>query len=112
MKLINQIVEKKLIKFDEEFTNNKNNFWDLYQAINLVNSVIPQKINKNVRNELWKKVLKNNEKAVLQMRTLVYKDRAKTYGFLSELMAKEEKETQFGNIYKKGRIAVLDYEYA
>jgi len=111
MNLINQIVEKKMVKFDEEFANNQANFWDLYQAINLVNSIIPQKINRGLRNSLWKRVLNNNEKAILQMRRIVYKDREQTYKFLSESMARDSKEMKFGNLHKKGRIAVLDYEY-
>lgn len=97
--------------FDEDFANNRNNFWDLYQAINISNSVVPVKFNKKVRNELWKKILRGHEKSILLMRTLVYKDRGEVYELLSQLKAKEDKETKMGNIHKDGRFAVLDFEY-
>ena len=111
MKLMNQIIEKKLLKFDEDFTNNQNNFWDLYQSINIANSLLPQKLNKNIRNQLWKKIINGHEKSILIMRTLVYKDRSKVYQFLSELKAEEDKEKKMGNMYKNGRFGVLDFEY-
>lgn len=114
MNLINQVIEKKLLKFDEEFINNKGNFWDLYQVINLSNAILPMQINKHFRNRnrLWKRILKGNEKAVLQIRDFIYKDRENVYKCLAELKLKEEPIAHGGNLWKKGRFAIAEYEYA
>lgn len=111
MKLLSIIIEKKLLKFDEDFINNKINFWGLYQAINLASAVQDVKLNSTARNRLWQRVLKNHEKSILLMRTVVYKDRAKAYEFLKALLEETAKQETFGNFWKAGRFAITDYEY-
>ena len=104
MNLLTSLIENKLLKFDEDFANNQSNFWDFYQAFNLVCQPLE-------RNLLWKKVIGGDEKAILQMRMLVYQDRKLLYEYLTDLRKEEGKEAKMGNLWKPGRFAVLDYEY-
>lgn len=114
MKLISQIIERKIMNADESLMNNKNIVDVLssnYEAINLAYAFAPQPVNISLRNNLWHKVLRNDKKAILVMRRLMYKDRRIALNLLQKIKAKESKEVQIGNLWKKGRFAVLDYEY-
>lgn len=91
--------------------NNKSEFWDLYQAINMINSISEHKIKRKVRNNLWIHFLRGSEKSELTLRSLVYKDRTNIYGFLKEMAIRDSEEHKMGNLYKSGRFAILDYEY-
>ncbi len=108
---LNQVIDKKLSKSDEDYLNNQDSFWDSYQAGNLA-SAISQLNTPSSRNKLWKKFLNGNEKAKLKLKILRYNpDRKHIYDCLRELKMQESKETKIGNLWKKGRFAVLDYEY-
>jgi len=56
MNLINQVIEKKLAKADEDRLNNVDNEWDTYQASNFAGVLSESKINHSI-NKLWKKVI-------------------------------------------------------
>lgn len=109
MKLLKSLVENKLKQFDSDELNDEFDFWNFYQATNLVKSFNLK--DKVYRNKLWKKVLKRNEKSILIMRTLVYKDRKKLYETLSEFHQEDMSEEKMGNFWKSGRFAISSYEY-
>lgn len=109
VKLLVSLIENKLLKFDEDELNNKINHWNFYQARALVGLFKRDEIRK--KNDLWKKVLIGDEKAILLMNLLVYKDRKEIYNRMTKVYEVMADEKKVGDFWKKGRFAVTKFEY-
>lgn len=109
MKLLKNIIENKLKRFDEDELNDTVNFWNFYQARCLAGKFDIAR--RQMRNILWLATINGDEKSKLILKSLVDKDRTEIYVLLTELSLDEGKQSQVGNFWTKGRFAVAEYEY-
>lgn len=115
MRLINQIIEKKLMKYQENIINDNYNFWDFYCAYNLAKVVLEKKTDGEAKkNALYKKILLgiNVEQSIVEMRQIVDKDMNMVMEFQTHSESAINKEFFFQAMYepKKGIIGILDFE--
>ena len=118
MRLIKQLVTKTMELYDKNIISNTPNHWDFYQALNLVLVDLNIKINHNLRNLKYKKLMLEGhlnpdlkEKILIDFNRLVSKDRALINVFLKKHEKAEKEELFYGKMYKKGVLAVYDFEY-
>jgi len=103
------LIEGKLKSFDESQLNNKDLFWNFYQAYNLTGNF--NKIKAKYRNSLFVNFLNGDNVSKIKLGILINKDREKIYSFLSNLKEEEGESSTIGNFHKKGRFGVLSYDY-
>lgn len=119
MKLLQQIINKKLELQDELLINRryKRAIWDFYMVLNISIAVlnIPDKI-EHQRNRLWKRFLLReiDEKSFKKIKLFMNQDMGiiiKALKYLEVTSAKQEVEAGEG-YYKpnKGHIGIMSYE--
>lgn len=109
--LLRQLVERKLMKFDEDFMNKKELFWDFYQSFGMVNAILDKKPNLHGVTDIWRKSKQGDVDSTVLLRSMVYKQRETIYNYLKEIKELEDKEQAVGDMYRSGSIAVLSYDY-
>lgn len=118
MKLLRQLIKKKYEKYNESVSNKKNDYWDFFQAYNLVCVVKEIKISMDERkllNNNWKNWVLgiNTEKSLAVLENFVQNNTHLIANFLKETELLDQKETRFTGLYEKGRniIGVASYEF-
>ena len=111
MKILLSMLEHKLKKFDEDEIQDKFNIWNFYKTYSLVGPI--KKIDAIARNRLWKRYLKGDKKAMITLRTLVYKDRhnIENYKSIEKNIEIEQQKKQLGNLWSPGRWAIASFQH-
>lgn len=114
MILIYQLLSKKLERFHENISNNKNDFWNFYQMFNFINALAGTVDERsNVKNRLWMNHLNNfrDRKNLLLFKRFLDYDSTIVNSFISSMKRRVDKEVKPVPIYVKGCVGVLSYEY-
>lgn len=118
MKLLRQLIKKKYERYNESVSNKKNDYWNFFQAYNLVCVVKGIKISRDeikLLNNNWKNSVSgiNNEKSLAVLENFVQNNTHLITNFLKETELLDQKETKFTGLYEKGRgmIGVATYEW-
>lgn len=118
MRLFRQIIQKKMQKFLESVANRKNEYWDFFQAYNLVCAIKnikpnPDRIREATRS--WKNAIAgvNVEKSLSVLENFYNENMPLITQFLKETESVEQEESRFAGMYEKGReiVAVALFEY-
>jgi len=116
MRLINQIIDKKIELSQEHLLNHRflKGFWNFYTAYNLSNAFLKRNDKlKNVKNSKWKKfILEDCEKSHKEFLKFMQEDFNIVSNSLKILSDKKETQSFMeGNLYIPTTIAVLNFEY-
>lgn len=110
MRLVKQMIIKKLEKYDEDLHNSKYEVWDFYQALNLVSAVHKLPVEMTQRNKLYQKMLQSsgNRKHELQIELvkIAEEDRKFVIEFLKEMVNIDSGDVAFGKLEDRDSFAV------
>lgn len=118
MRIIRQIIEKKFTNFLEDLSNKKNNYWNFFQIINLINAIEGNEIEpetKSFLNRCWRNSIINinKEKNLLRMEIFSNKNMSLVSSFMRKTEYIEKKELRYVGMYEKGKgiIGILGFEF-
>jgi len=112
MKLIKQLIEKKLEKFDEDTLNNVYKYWNFYQAYNLAKIVMKNKFDENDRrkNSLFISGLRNDAKANMVFTYLAKNDRIVINDFFNKFKELKVRQDTYGSLSDETSFGVAVFE--